>query len=142
MVEAHRFQVRVDQPARGAPEVERDEPTPIRRISYHCPRGGHEFAVPFAAATDVDVEIPDVWRCRHHGVDCRQVDRADAPLPPMPYRDRKRDGDGRTHWDRVLERRSIPELYALLQERLALMGHGSQLEPLESTSSRTGPIRR
>jgi hypothetical protein len=133
MVEAHRFQLRVDWPSRGVPEVERDKPTPVQRVFYYCPRGGHEFEVPFAAATDVEVEIPDEWECRQHST----VSRRDGA--PRQQRTTK---PPRTHWVMLRERRTIPELHELLQERLALMGHGSQLEPLGSTSSRTGPIRR
>ena len=108
------------QPAAGAPETERDEPTPRQWISYCCPRG-HTFDVPFTSASDVEVDVPDEWECRQHSVASR---RHGAPL------DRRKTKPPRTHWVMLRERRTIPELHALLQERLALLGHGSQLEPL------------
>jgi hypothetical protein len=77
-------------------------------VYYVCPRG-HEFEVTLVADI-TDDEIPLVWRCRRHGVDGRQVGREDEPAPSTP---------GRTHFDRLLERRTRSELDVLLAERLA-----------------------
>jgi hypothetical protein len=98
-------------------QIERDNIAGRRRVQYVCPRG-HGFDVPFALD---DAEIPPVWECRLHGTTARQPGQEDAAPSKPKHGDRKRlgDSDGRTHWDRVLERRSRPQLEALLEERLA-----------------------
>jgi rubredoxin len=50
------------------------------------------------------------WECRLHGHESRIFD-GDEPQP-------KKIKPPRTHWDMLLERRSIPELEELLDERL------------------------
>jgi uncharacterized protein YjiS (DUF1127 family) len=91
-------------------EREHPEPAPRLEISYRCPQG-HEFVVPFSAATDVDVEIPDVWECRRHSVPAQRTDIMETrPARTIP---------ARTHWVMLCERRSIADLEALLDERLA-----------------------
>ena len=96
-----------------------DVELPAARIPvyYVCPRG-HEFEVTLVADI-TDDEIPLVWRCRQHGFDGRQVGHEDEPAPSTPYADRRRMDDGRTHFDRLLERRTRSELDVLLAERLA-----------------------
>jgi hypothetical protein len=77
---------------------------------YDCP-AGHTVIVPFC----VDAEIPAVWDCRC-GTEAYSRDHADAPPTPTKHT--------RTHWEMLLERRTIPELEALLAERLALLRGG------------------
>ena len=79
---------------------------PRRSVRYACPKG-HEFDVPFAG----DAEPPAVWECRLHGGESKVVDGSE----PEP----RRAKPPRTHWDMLLERRSVPELEELLTERLA-----------------------
>jgi hypothetical protein len=79
---------------------------PRRTVRYACPKN-HEFEVPFSD----DAEIPSVWECRLHGSESEIVDGG-AP-------EQKKVKPPRTHWDMLLERRSIPELEDLLNERLA-----------------------
>jgi hypothetical protein len=78
---------------------------PRRTIRYACPKD-HEFEVPFSD----DAEVPAMWECRLHGTTSKLIDgtqpEAKKVKPP------------RTHWDMLLERRSIPELEDLLDERL------------------------
>ena len=78
---------------------------PRRTIRYACPKG-HEFEVPFSD----DAEIPSIWECRLHGTESKMIDGSE----PEP----KKTKPPRTHWDMLLERRSIPELEDLLPERL------------------------
>jgi hypothetical protein len=60
-----------------------------------------------------------MWECRLHGNESRLVD-GDVPQP-------KKTKPPRTHWDMLLERRSIPELEELLNERLTeLQGRRSR----------------
>ncbi|CAG7573076.1 RNA polymerase binding protein RbpA [Barrientosiimonas humi] len=71
---------------------------------YSCPEG-HISELPFS----VEAEIPPIWECR-----CgREAKLIDGPEP-----ERKPTKPQRTHWDMLLERRSIPELEELLEERL------------------------
>lgn len=76
---------------------------PHQTVTYECPRG-HEFSVDLFA----DADAPVAWKCRSHGVygtaDGTEID------PPK---------QGRTHWDMLRERRTIPELEELLAARLA-----------------------
>jgi hypothetical protein len=71
---------------------------------YDCP-AGHTLVVPFAAEADV----PTQWGCRC-GTEALARNHTQE-LPPEPRR-------GRTHWEMLLERRSIAELEDLLAERL------------------------
>ena len=76
-------------------------------IRYVCPEK-HISELPFS----VEADVPTVWECRC-GLEARLVDG-----PEPEYKNVKAV---RTHWDMLLERRSIPELEALLKERLALL---------------------
>ena len=78
---------------------------PRRTVNYACPKG-HDFEVPFSD----DAEIPVVWECRLHGTESKMIDGSE----PEP----KKSKPPRTHWDMLLERRTIPELEDLLTERL------------------------
>ncbi len=81
---------------------------PRQSMRYACPRG-HEFEVPFAD----DAEAPATWECRLHGSISRLVDGAEP--------EQKKAKPPRTHWDMLLERRSVAELEVLLNERLELL---------------------
>ena len=74
---------------------------------YLCAKG-HEFEVPFA----VDAEVPTTWECIEGSV-ARRVDGNEP--------EQKKAKPPRTHWDMLLERRSIAELEELLDERLELL---------------------
>jgi hypothetical protein len=78
-------------------------------VRYTCP-SGHEFEVPLVDG----VEVPTRWECRRHGTESDVIDDVSS-------QQREQVKPPRTHWDMVLERRSIPELEALLQERLATL---------------------
>ncbi len=94
----------------GAQSYETDhgvDVAPRQSIAYDCPRG-HHFEVPFS----VEADVPLIWEC----VCGAESLRADAAQP-----DDKKGKPARTHWDMLLERRSIAELEELLAERLALL---------------------
>lgn len=79
-----------------------------RRITrYTCPEG-HVSELPFS----VEADVPSLWECRC-GLDARLNDGPEPDLKPVKHQ--------RTHWDMLLERRSVPELEELLEERLALL---------------------
>ncbi|MDQ3886786.1 MAG: RNA polymerase-binding protein RbpA [Actinomycetota bacterium] len=86
-------------------ETDRDHDlAPRRSVQYACPKG-HDFDVPFAD----DADPPATWECRLHG------DESELLGTEL---EQKKIKPPRTHWDMLLERRSIPELEELLNERL------------------------
>lgn len=95
----------------GALSMERDEhvvPSERQITTYLCP-AGHTITLPFS----VEAEIPGTWECRC-GAEAVLDGESTAPEP-------KAVKPARTHWDMLLERRSIPELEELLEERLTLL---------------------
>ena len=98
----------------GAQSLENDEGVePAARTvgEYHCPRG-HVTRIPFS----VDAEIPSLWECKC-GEEALLVNGERPVTKPVK--------PARTHWDMLLERRSIAELEVLLDERLALLRAGT-----------------
>ncbi|CCH77150.1 conserved hypothetical protein [Nostocoides japonicum T1-X7] len=94
----------------GAFSMESDEnvvPSERRITVYVCPQG-HRIELPFS----VEAEVPPTWECR-----CGE----DALLQGGTKPELKNVKAPRTHWDMLLERRSIPELEELLEERLTLL---------------------
>lgn len=95
----------------GATSYENDRNTdlaPRQDVSYTCAKG-HTFQVPFAA----EAEVPPTWECRTCGLTAWRVD---GELPEA-----KKAKPARTHWDMLLERRSIEDLEEVLNERLAVL---------------------
>ncbi|MBA0125838.1 RNA polymerase-binding protein RbpA [Haloechinothrix sp. YIM 98757] len=87
-------------------ETDRDHDlAPRRTVHYACPKD-HSFEVPFSD----DAEIPQTWECRLHGTESELMDGS--------QQEQKKAKPPRTHWDMLLERRSVPELEELLNERL------------------------
>ena len=77
-------------------------------MSYTCPEG-HLTTVPLAA----EAEFPATWECRNCGTTALRVD-GEQPQ-------QKKVKPPRTHWDMLLERRSIEDLEEVLNERLAIL---------------------
>lgn len=97
----------------GARSLETDEgitAAPRQYINYHCEKG-HITSVPMSTEAD----IPALWEC-HCGL---MALRADTERP-----DEKPGKPARTHWDMLLERRTVSELEELLEERLGLLRSG------------------
>ena len=86
------------------------ELAPRIEARYDCPNG-HVIRLPFAHNADV----PPVWACRCGEEALLQDATRPEPKPTRP---------ARTHWDMLLERRTIPELEELLNERLDLLRSG------------------
>ena len=89
--------------------------------SYHCP-AGHVTTLRFAFDAD---EIPEVWDCPKCGrtahedqTKARQAADDGAGLSLVSPRT---SSAGKTHWDMLLERRTVEELEALLAERLEVL---------------------
>jgi len=99
----------------GTTSYETDRNTdlaPRQAARYDCPHG-HHFAVPLAS----DAEVPATWECRTCG--------ATALLHDGTLPETKAGKTPRTHWDMLLERRSLADLEEVLAERLAEL-HASQ----------------
>jgi hypothetical protein len=79
-------------------------------VHYDCPNG-HVLTFPFS----IEAEVPLSWEC-HCGALALLRD-GDRPEPTT-------ERTHRTHWDMLLERRTIPELEELLEERLELLRAG------------------
>jgi DNA-directed RNA polymerase subunit RPC12/RpoP len=83
--------------------------SPRTHYNYLCSSCGRQTQVVFAA----DAEAPQGWECKFCGSEAMLlVD--DAPVE-ADHSDVKTP---RSHWDMLLERRTIPELEELLEERL------------------------
>lgn len=76
---------------------------------YLCGTCSRETVMVFSA----DAELPDTWECRYCGAEATLL----VDSKPVEI-DRSGEKVARTHWDMLLERRTIPELEELLTERL------------------------
>ena len=89
-------------------ELDKGVTVPKRLTTYVCP-DGHQVTLPFAEEAD---EIPDTWAC-----ECGLVATRWGLNPIEPSHTKT----ARTHYDMLLERRSVKDLEALLKERLELV---------------------
>ena len=89
-------------------ETDRNHDLAPRQVARYRTDNGEEFDVPFAD----DAEIPGTWLCRN-GLEGTLIE-GDIPEP-------KKVKPPRTHWDMLLERRSVEELDELLKERLEII---------------------
>ena len=97
----------------GANSLESDtgvDLAPRIEAIYDCP-DGRTIVIPFAAEAD----IPAVWEAPGGG---------EALLRDATRPDPKPTKHVRTHWDMLLERRTVSELEELLDERLELLRSG------------------
>ena len=95
----------------GATSYENDDNVvPAERlvITYDCPRG-HATSVPFSTEAE---EIPVLWECR---CGAEALQRSASRPEDKPGR------HVRTHWDMLMERRTVDDLEELLDERLGLL---------------------
>ncbi|GAA1384408.1 RNA polymerase-binding protein RbpA [Catellatospora chokoriensis] len=88
-------------------ESERNTELAPRQMREFLCAQGHRFEVPFA----VEAEVPATWECKFDGSVARLVDGTQP--------EQKKVKPPRTHWDMLLERRSMTELDDILNERLA-----------------------
>ena len=103
----------------GATSYENDRNTdlaPRQEVAFDCPKG-HRFSVPFAA----EAEVPSKWECRVCGAIALTAtgDQSAAAKAKPP----------RSHWDMLMERRSIADLEEVLAERLAIIRSQRGEEP-------------
>jgi len=84
---------------------------PRQDIEYVCPNE-HRFIMPFS----VEADVPPTWECKVCGAVALLVDGT----PP----EEKAGKPARTHWDMLLERRTMADLEEVLAERLAVLRDG------------------
>ena len=109
----------------GTRSMESDEnvvPSERQITVYMCPQG-HRTELPFS----IEADIPPTWECRC-GLDAKLLDGPEpVSLKPVKH--------VRTHWDMLLERRSLPELEQLLEERLTLLRESRGEKPRRRKSA-------
>ncbi|WP_417219386.1 RNA polymerase-binding protein RbpA [Arthrobacter sp.] len=91
----------------GAQSMETEagvEPAPRQRVEYRCADGEQVFVM-----FSTEAEIPPTWVSKT-GKEALLVN-GEAP-------DTSNDKPVRTHWDMLLERRSVDELEQILKDRL------------------------
>jgi hypothetical protein len=86
-----------------------------QQVGYLCKRS-HQFEITMS----VEADVPAIWECPRCGEEALSVD---GILPEA-----KVEKPARTHWDMLLERRSISELEDILTERLELL-RGGEIGP-------------
>ena len=86
-----------------------------QQVGYACPQG-HTFEITMS----VEADVPATWECPRCGAVSLSVDG----IQP----EEKAEKPARTHWDMLLERRSIKELEDILSERLELL-RGGEIGP-------------
>jgi hypothetical protein len=86
-----------------------------QQVGYRCAQG-HLFEITMSDEADV----PAVWECPRCGAEALSKDGL--------AREVKVEKPVRTHWDMLLERRSITELEEILTERLELL-RGGEIGP-------------
>jgi len=87
------------------------EMAPRQQVEYVCP-DGHTFTVTMAD----EAELPEEWEDPKTGQIGRRVNGGELIV--------KDEKPIRTHWDMLLERRSVDELEELLSERIELLRTG------------------
>ncbi len=86
-----------------------------QQVGYNC-KQGHYFEITMS----VEADIPAIWECPRCGSESLS---ASGILPEA-----KAEKPVRTHWDMLLERRSVAELEDILTERLELL-RGGEIGP-------------
>jgi hypothetical protein len=86
-----------------------------QQVGYKCTRG-HTFEITMS----VEAEVPATWECPRCGAEALSTDGIEP--------EQKIEKPVRTHWDMLLERRSISELEDILTERLELL-RGGEIGP-------------
>jgi len=90
------------------------EMAPRQEVVYTCTRHPEEHKFTLTMADDA--EVPMKWECPRCGAVAKHAAGIESTA--------KEAKPARTHWDMLLERRSIPELEEILTERLELLRAG------------------
>jgi len=95
-----------------------------QNVGYACPQG-HVFEIPMA----LEADVPAAWECPRCGAEGMSV----SGIKPAEKNEKR----VRTHWDMLLERRSIKELEDILAERVDLL-RGGEIGPAHLHRPRRG----
>ena len=98
-----------------------------QQVGYAC-KQGHKFEITMS----VEAEVPAVWECPKCGAEALST----SGVQP----EAKNEKPARTHWDMLLERRSIKELEDILTERLELL-RGGEIGPAHLHRARKGKAK-
>ena len=86
-----------------------------QQVGYACPQG-HDFEITMS----MEADVPAAWECPRCGAEAMSTSGIQPVL--------KAEKPARTHWDMLLERRSVTELEDILRERLELL-RGGEIGP-------------
>ncbi|GAB3246271.1 RNA polymerase-binding protein RbpA [Alteromonas gracilis] len=86
-----------------------------QQAAYRCQQG-HEFEITMS----MEADIPAAWECPRCGAEALSTQGIEP--------EEKNEKPVRTHWDMLLERRSVKELEDILAERLELL-RGGEIGP-------------
>lgn len=86
-----------------------------QQAAYRCSQG-HDFEITMA----MEADVPATWECPRCGAEALSTQGIEPEV--------KVEKPARTHWDMLLERRSIDELEDILTERLELL-RGGEIGP-------------
>lgn len=84
---------------------------PRTKFSYQCP-SGHITELNFAT----DADVPVSWECKSCSKEALRLENG-ATVAPLDLDEKA----PRSHWEMLLERRSIEELEDILEERLEVI---------------------
>ena len=99
----------------GSKSFEGDEGvalSPRRQLDFDCP-AHHRFSIVFSD----EAQLPTAWECPTCWAPALRSDGVRAEAKDVK--------PTRSHWDMLLERRSVAELEEILAERLALLKSGA-----------------
>jgi hypothetical protein len=94
---------------------------PTVRKGYHCPVG-HVTTLRFSVLAE---DIPATWDCpkcgrlAHH--DSAVAEQEAGTAQGRALASPRTSATGKTHWEMLLERRTLADLEVILEERLALL---------------------
>ena len=91
------------------------------RKGYHCP-AGHVTTLRFSVHAE---DIPQTWDCPKCGRiahdDSAIADLAASTVAGRALVSPRTSPTGKTHWEMLLERRTLADLEVILEERLSLL---------------------
>jgi len=99
-------------------------PAKTVRRGYHCP-AGHVTTLHFSVEAE---EFPPTWDCPKCGrlahQDCAVAAHEAGTAHGRALASPRTSATGKTHWEMLLERRSLADLEVLFTERLTLLRAG------------------
>jgi hypothetical protein len=100
-----------------------------REVTYRC-LVGHDLTMRFSA----EARVPQLWECAVHRQNAPLADPAVVEAAGAALAEEFAVATGhvpKTHWEHVMERRTVPELEDLLAERLVFLRARRGMAPVE-----------